>query len=182
MPVKKTTYEHQQREDVLVLDAQGYERLCKAMEKARKELQDIMNQKAMVREDDKIGNIDDPSTTWQLLLAQEAAKNEEIFGLAYDIKRAKVLEKPLTNDTVSVGDSVTLTFFWDDGSTESDQEFKLVALSPRVEEKEVSKNCPIGAGILGKKVGETTTVKLPNNHTVDILIISKSREEEKIEE
>lgn len=180
MPVKKATYAR--HEDTLLLDRTSYERLRHTLEEAKKELKNIADQKVLVRQDDNVRNIDDPSATWQLLLEQEAAKNEEISKISHDIRRAKVLDEPVNDEKVSIGDTVTLTFYYDDGDVEHNREFKLVAISPRVDNNEVSTSSPIGAGILGKKIGETITVQLPEKHSMDIVIISKKMHGGKNEE
>lgn len=161
------------KDEALILDPQGYKKLKENLEASKQELTSIVEQKVQVRQDEDIQNIDDPSATWHLLLAKEASLREEISRLELTIMNCKVVEEKRYANVVCIGDTVNLTLFFDDGEIELEQIFKLVTIAPNREKREISKDSPIGSCILGRKTGDKVLVKLPEEHWMEVLIVSK---------
>ena len=113
----------------------------------------------------------------------DAAKEEQaivearIADLEATLKVARIIDdSELSNDTVSIGMRVTILAEGDDpedaeeyditGSTEADMNLN-----------RISDESPVGAALIGKKVGDTADVTLPNGSiiTYKVLGVSRSR-------
>ena len=111
----------------------------------------------------------------------DAAKEEQamvearIADLEATLKVARVIDdSTLSHDTVSIGMHVRILAEGDDedeaeeyditGSTEADP------LNGKI-----SDESPVGAGLLGKKVGETAEITLPNGATVAFKVVEITR-------
>ncbi len=103
-----------------------------------------------------------------------AAKEEQgkmearIRQLTQLLENAKIGEAPQDTGVVSPGMVVTVEMFGDEetfllGSRESAEGTDLQVFSEQ---------SPLGAGILGKKVGETTSYEAPNGKSIDVTIVS----------
>lgn len=157
----------------LVLDSLGHERLKLALATAKEELATIVAQKVEVRQYDNIQSVEDPSSSWIMLLSQEAAKKEEILRIERALANCKVVEEKTYANIVCINDTVTLTFFMDDGEVENNQTYRIVSMAPNHSKHEISRESPIGSSILGRRTGEKVLVKLPENRTMEVLIVSK---------
>lgn len=108
----------------------------------------------------------------------DEAKNEQAFmegkiaDIEYKLKIAKVIdEDDISTDTVSIGSSVRVL----DLDYKEECRFIIVGTSEAnpIEEK-ISNESPIGAALLGKKVGDTVVVGVPDgNVSFQILEINK---------
>lgn len=96
----------------------------------------------------------------------DAAKKEqaiietEIATIEETLRKATIIaDKDVTNDTVGVGNSVTVI----DVEFGDEETYKIVGVIESDPDKNyVSNESPIGAGLLGKKVGEIADVETPN--------------------
>ncbi len=94
----------------------------------------------------------------------DEAKNEqsrleaEIAALENDIRTALVLEGDVSTEAVNVGTTVRIHFVEDN----EDEEYTIVgAREADPMNNRISNESPIGAALLGHKVGDTVTVEAP---------------------
>ena len=105
----------------------------------------------------------------------DAARNEqtlnevEISELDYKIKNAVVVEETTDTTVVRVGTLVTV---FDEDLDEEDKYEVTGSLEANALENKISNESPMGAALLGKKVGDKVTVKAPDgDYTLHILKI-----------
>ena len=95
----------------------------------------------------------------------DAAKKEqsivetEIANIEETLRKATIVaNKDVTNDTVGVGNSVTVH----DMEFGDDETYKIVGVIESNPDKNlVSNESPIGSGLMGKKVGDIVTITTP---------------------
>ena len=95
-----------------------------------------------------------------------------ITELEQMIKNVKVIdESELSVDSVSVGTHVTIQM-----EDEDPEEYDIVGRTEADPFKgKISDESPVGAALMGQKVGQTVTVTLPNGGTIDFKILEISR-------
>lgn len=96
-----------------------------------------------------------------------------ITELEQMVKNAVIIdESELSVDSVSVGTHVSIKMIGDDEAEEYD-------IVGRTEADpingKISDESPVGAALMGQKVGQTVTVSLPNGGTIDFKILEISR-------
>lgn len=95
----------------------------------------------------------------------DAAKKEqsivetEIANIEETLRKATIIaDKDVTNDTVGVGNFVTIL----DVEFNEEETYKIVGVIESNPDKNfVSNESPIGAGLMGKKVGDIVTINTP---------------------
>ncbi len=95
----------------------------------------------------------------------DAAKKEqsivetEIANIEETLRKATIVaDKDVTNETVGVGNSVTVH----DMEFNEDETYKIVGVIESNPDKNlVSNESPIGSGLMGKKVGDIVTITTP---------------------
>ena len=99
------------------------------------------------------------NTEYDLARDEQAATEAEIFDLENKLKLAVVIDnKKVNNSKVSVGCKVTVTNL----KLKKDFEYKIVGDTDADPLNGLISNIsPIGAGLLGKKVGEIANIKTP---------------------
>ncbi len=108
----------------------------------------------------------------------DAAKNEqariegEIVEIEAKLKVAEII-KAGADDTVSVGMKVTV--FDEDGDPQ-EIEYELVGTTEAdIYKNKISNESPLGSALIGKKVGETVTVKAPTcTYPIKVLAIKRA--------
>ena len=108
----------------------------------------------------------------------DEAKNEQAFiesriaQLEAMLKNARVIDNDELNlDTVSVGTHVKIED--EDGEVEEYDITGSTEADPL--NGKISDESPVGAALMGQKVGQTVTVTLPNGGTIDFKILEISR-------
>ena len=108
----------------------------------------------------------------------DEAKNEQAFiesriaQLEAMLKNARVIDNDELNlDTVSVGTHVKIED--EDGGVEEYDITGSTEADPL--NGKISDESPVGAALMGQKVGQTVTVALPNGGTIDFKILEISR-------
>ena len=108
----------------------------------------------------------------------DEAKNEQAFiesriaQLEAMLKNARVIDNDELNlDTVSVGTHVKIED--EDGGVEEYDITGSTEADPL--NGKISDESPVGAALMGQKVGQTVTVTLPNGGTIDFKILLISR-------
>ena len=98
---------------------------------------------------------------------EQAQLEARIQELEYKLEHAKIVDDK-NKDTVNVGTTVVIKYI-DDDETE---EYKIVgSLEADPFENKISNESPIGAAIMGKRVGEVISVASPNG-AYDVEIVS----------
>ena len=98
---------------------------------------------------------------------EQAQLEARIQELEYKLEHAKIVDDK-NKDTVNVGTTVVIKYI-DDDETE---EYKIVgSLEADPFDNKISNESPIGAAIMGKKVGEVISVASPNG-AYDVEIVS----------
>lgn len=93
----------------------------------------------------------------------EAAKNEQAFvegrikELEILLSKARIIDAPQATDVVTVGSRVTIE---EDGAPT--EEYVIVgAAEANPREGRISNESPLGKALIGKRIGDTTTVEAP---------------------
>ena len=95
------------------------------------------------------------------------------------IATAKVIESDTRQDVASLFDRVTIEYV-EDGDTET------ITLMTTLREDAlngiISKESPLGKAVMGRRVGETATVRVDgeNNYTIKVLKIEKGQDDESL--
>ena len=108
----------------------------------------------------------------------DEAKNEQAFiesriaQLEAMLKNARVIDNEELNlDTVSVGTHVKIED--EDGEVEEYDITGSTEADPL--NRKISDESPVGAALMGQRVGQTVTVSLPNGGTIDYKILEIGR-------
>ncbi len=101
---------------------------------------------------------------------EQAANEGEIAELDYKVKNAVIIEENEDNSVVHIGASVTVHDF----EFEEDVTYSIMGTTEVDAMKNIISNeSPVGAALLGRKKGETVTVKAPEGeYKLKILKIS----------
>ena len=112
------------------------------------------------------------NTEYDLARDEQAATEAEIFDLENKLKLAVVIDnKKVNNSKVNVGCRVTVTNL----KLKKDFEYKIVGDTDADPLNGLISNVsPIGAGLLGKKVGEIANIKTPAGITQFKIVKIKS--------
>lgn len=167
-------------EDQLYVSEAQLKRMKEEKEEAEEKLKNIREQKRLAKQDGDTVSVDNHSTTLDNLMREENSIMRRIEDIENDIQRAEVKSSSTDSDIICIGDVVTYKADYNDGEGALVQTFKLLSTLTGHDNKKpaISTKCAVGASLLGKKVGETITVNLAQNNTVDIVIISKCSEAE----
>ena len=111
----------------------------------------------------------------------DAAKEEQavvearIADLEATLKVARIIDdSDLSHDTVSIGMRVRI--LPEGQSEENAMEFDITGSTEADPlNGKISDESPVGAALMGQKVGQTVTVTLPNGGTIDFKILEISR-------
>lgn len=182
MPAKKNNASVKQ-EKPLYVSERHLEMMKKDLEALKEALKNIREQMKLAKQDGEMMTLDNHSSVLSNLNQAEINKKAQIEALEDDIRRSKIKSSSPASDTVDIGDLVTFKSDYNDGEGAIEQTFVLVSTLTNQKENgwdEISTDCPVGASILGRKIGETITVNLPLGDTVDIVIISKCSEHEQV--
>ncbi len=159
--------------DLLIVDEKTYERLKRSLEEAKKSLLDIREAKKAFRQSESM-TLDNPPTEYLHLVYQETATVEKIAEMSRKLGNCQIKEHDtIRTTTIGINDSVTLKMKYSDEDEEKTTTYKLVSCNTDPFVNEISKNSPIGASILGRKVNETVNIQLKNGISIEIRILSK---------
>lgn len=164
-------------EEPLYVSEAQLERMKEELREANEKLKDIREQKRLAKQDGDTVSVDNHSATLDNLMREENSMMSRIEDIENDIRRAEVKSSSTDSDIICIGDVVTYEVDYNDGEGALVQTFKLLSTLTGHDDKKpaISIKCAVGAGLLGKKVGETITVHLAQG-PVDIIIISKCSE------
>ncbi len=162
-------------EEFFIVDEETYKWLKDSLEKAEKTLFNIREAKKQVRQYENVINSDNPSSGWSTLLDQEREAIRHVEEIQDKLARCQIKEhNDFNNSIIEINDYVTLKLNYSDEDEEKTNTYKLVSVRTDPFSNEISKNSPIGAGILGKKINQTITVPLKNGTILQITILAKN--------
>ncbi len=148
----------------VLLTQSGYDALVKELDYLKSEKRAELAEKIKVARG--FGDLSENSE-------YDEAKNEQglveqrILELEATVKNAKIVNKDtMAKDTVGVGVHVTVVD--EDGFEEEYDIVGSTEYDPL--NGKISEDCPIGIALKGHKTGETVTVNLPNNNTMQLTI------------
>lgn len=102
---------------------------------------------------------------------EQAKMEAEIAKLEADLRNAKILdEEELTTEAIHIGSKVTLY----DMDFEEEVEYKILGKSD-VENGVISDLSPVGAAIMGKKVGDIADVHTPGGKIIKMKVLAISK-------
>lgn len=167
-------------EEPLYVSEAQLERMKEELREAKEKLKDIREQKWLAKQDGDTVSVDNHSATLDNLMREEDNIKWKIESIENDIQRAEVKSNSTASDIICIGDLVTYKADYNDGEGALVQTFKLLSTLTGYDKEDdtpaISTKCAVGASLLGRKVGETITVNLAQDNTVDIIIISKCSE------
>ncbi len=140
----------------IYLTKEGYDKLVTELER-RKSTERVKIART-IHEARMLGDI---SENAEYDAAKEAQAHNEarIVELENKVALARIIDKSsIPSDQVFIGAKVKLQ------DLESDEEFQYMLVSPEeanYEEGKISIHSPVGKGIMGKKVGEEVSIKVP---------------------
>ena len=104
---------------------------------------------------------------------EQGHQEARIRQLTAMLENAQVGEAPAGSDEVSPG--VQVPIYYDDDPDDTDTFLlgsrELMNLDDSVDTEVFSPQSPLGAAILGRKVGETVTYKAPNRALIEVTIV-----------
>ena len=169
-------------EETLYVSEAQLERMKEELREAKEKLKDIREQKRLAMQDGGTMSVENHSATLDNLMREENSMMRRIEDIENDIRRAEVKSNSTASDIICIGDLVTYKADYNDGEGALVQTFKLLSTLTGHDKEDdtpaISTKCAVGASLLGRKVGETITVNLAQDNTVDIIIISKCSEAE----
>jgi transcription elongation factor GreA len=140
--------------DELLVTVDGYERLCRELERLRTEERRAMTER--LREARADGHLEDNPTLFELL-EEQAQLELRISTLEARLAAAQIAE-PNGDGCAGVGSSVQLR----DVETGELADYEIVgAIEGDAGQGRVSIDAPVGRAILGAKAGEIVTVACP---------------------
>ena len=103
---------------------------------------------------------------------EQGQMEARILQLTDMLRRAQVGEAPAT-DTAAPGQQVTVAYFGDEDDTDTFLigSREVMGLDDSVDINVFSPQSPLGAAVIGKKVGESTSYVAPNGKTIEITIV-----------
>lgn len=136
-----------------ILTKETYKTLLAELEQrkfhVRKEIAEKM------RESKEFGDLSE-NASYKETKEQESFNEARIEQLEEIIREAQIVEGPGNKDVVEIGDKVELN---------SGLHFELVDSPQANPPEKVSIESPIGKAVFGKKLGESFSVRMPNNDT-----------------
>lgn len=159
------------------LDRDSFEKLKARLKSEKAELSSVREQLFELKKTEKFSTLEDPNSALHTLLSREtslASSTSELESyLSHLEKSGKIIEEQVASDVVGINDIVTLYIVDSEGEKDTETH-KLVTLEPDISKGEISKNSPIGAAILGKKIGETVEANVSHSGMkLTITILSK---------
>jgi transcription elongation factor GreA len=151
--------------ETVFLTPEGYDRLHQELrfliEVRRAEVA------SMIREAKEAGDVSE-NAGYDEAKDQQAFVEARIKYIDDLLKRAEVIEAPNGNDAVALGSHVTVA---EDG--EEPESFRLVgAAEADPTQGLISNESPLGSALLGKRVGESTTITTPDGERLTFLVLN----------
>ncbi len=138
------------------MTAEGLQKLKERLEYLKNEKRQEVAQK--IAEARSYGDLSE-NNEYEIARSEQAQVEEEIFELESKIKSAEIIDnKKVSTSKVNIGCRVSIT----NVKTGKSFEYKIVGdVDSDPINGLISNTSPIGAGLIGKKVGESVTIKTP---------------------
>ena len=135
---------------------QGYEEAVKKLDYLRKVKREEIVQR--IAEARSHGDLSE-NAEYDAARNEQASNERAIEELEFQVKNAKVIEESTDNSTVHFGSVVTVH----DMDFDEDVVYTIMGTTEADPMKNIISNeSPVGAALMGKKVGEVATVQAPN--------------------
>lgn len=155
-------------EKTTVLTREDYNKLSAQLNKLKTEGRDDIAEK--IKEARSHGDLSE-NAEYDEAMNEQAKMEAEIAKLEADLRNAVILdEEELTNEVVRTGSKVTLF----DMAFEEEVEYKILGKSD-IENGIISDLSPVGAAVMGKKVGDIVKVQGPNGKVFEMKVLAISK-------
>lgn len=151
-----------------VLTREDYNKLSAELNRLKTEGRDDIAEK--IKEARSHGDLSE-NAEYDEAMNEQAKMEAEIAKLEAELRDVKILdEEELTTEVVKIGSKVTI---YDEDFDET-VEYKILGNSD-IENGIISDRSPVGAAVLGKKVGDVVKVLSPNDKTFTVKIMAISK-------
>ena len=147
---------------------EDYEKLSAELNRLKTEGRDDIAEK--IKEARSHGDLSE-NAEYDEAMNEQAKMEAEIAKLEADLRNAKILdEEELTTEVVHIGAKVKLL----DMEYNEEVEYKILGKSD-IENGIISDLSPVGAAIMGKKVGDVAEVHTPSGKVIKMQILAISK-------
>ena len=151
-----------------VFTREDYNKLSEQLNKLKTEGRDDIAEK--IKEARSHGDLSE-NAEYDEAMNEQAKMEAEIAKLEASLRNAKILdEEELTTESIHIGSKVTLY----DMDFEEEVEYKILGKSD-IENGIISDLSPVGAAIMGKKVGDIAEIHTPAGKTIKMKIVAISK-------
>ena len=151
-----------------VFTREDYNKLSEQLNKLKTEGRDDIAEK--IKEARSHGDLSE-NAEYDEAMNEQAKMEAEIAKLEAPLRNAKILdEEELTTESIHIGSKVTLY----DMDFEEEVEYKILGKSD-IENGIISDLSPVGAAIMGKKVGDIAEIHTPAGKTIKMKIVAISK-------
>ena len=148
---------------------EGFNALSEELERLRTQGRDEIAERIKVAR--SFGDLSE-NAEYDEAMNDQAKLEANIAKLEADLRDATIIDENEANDTSVVRVGSTVVAFDEDEKEEVT--YKILGKS-NVDKGIISDQSPVGAALLGKAVGETAEVKLPNEEIIYLRVIKISR-------
>ena len=151
-----------------VFTREDYNKLSEELNRLKTEGRDDIAEK--IKEARSHGDLSE-NAEYDEAMNEQAKLEAEIAKLEADLRNAKILdEEELTTESIHIGSKVKLF----DMEYDEEVEYKILGKSD-LENGVISDLSPVGAAIMGKKVGDIAEVHTPNGKIIKMKILAISK-------
>ncbi len=151
-----------------VFTREDYNKLSEELNRLKTEGRDDIAEK--IKEARSHGDLSE-NAEYDEAMNEQAKLEAEIAKLEADLRNAKILdEEELTTESIHIGSKVKLF----DMEYDEEVEYKILGKSD-LENGIISDLSPVGAAIMGKKVGDIAEVHTPNGKIIKMKILAISK-------
>ena len=151
-----------------VFTREDYNKLSEELNRLKTEGRDDIAEK--IKEARSHGDLSE-NAEYDEAMNEQAKMEAEIAKLEADLRNAKILdEEELTTEAIHIGSKVTLY----DMDFEEEVEYKILGKSD-IENGIISDLSPVGAAIMGKKIGDVAEVHTPSGKVIKMQVLEISK-------
>ena len=156
--------------DAIWLTQEAYDKLRKELTYLKEEGRPaVANKIAEAREEGDLSE----NGGYHAAREEQGQMESRIHQLEDILRRAQVGESTAASDEVSVGVEVTIAYDGDEDDTDTFLlgSREMLGLDDSVDTQVFSPQSPLGAAVLGHRVGETVSYQAPNGRKIEVKII-----------
>lgn len=151
-----------------VFTREDYNKLSEELNRLKTEGRDDIAEK--IKEARSHGDLSE-NAEYDEAMNEQAKMEAEIAKLEADLRNATILdEEELTTESVRIGSKVKLF----DMEYDEEVEYKILGKSD-IDNGIISDLSPVGAAVMGKKVGDIAEVHAPNGKTIKMKVLAISK-------